>query len=188
VDAEHVNEGDGKWWRVEVNAKGDVTGCTNVEGSLKRTARVLYVQATTKVEACAEAKRWYERKLAKQREINRRNEARRKAAGKCRSCRNPLAPNSVRFCAAHLEKGREYQRRFYSGEAPPRQPVDPLAVHEREKALRRRKSMMRVSLIVILQNFDRLDGRMHSPFRQWLVLEIGARGEVQATASRSAAA
>lgn len=172
------------WWKVEVTEAGEVIRCTTVEAEAQGSATVLYIEGETADAAIDQAlARYqraavlrYERAKAQRNASTKRLQERRRRAGKCRSCTNKLAPDSKKFCPAHLQQARDYMREYASRPKRTRAKVDPAIAEERRAQQHRRYCAMRVLLPTLLAKFDELDhDRPWSRFREWLLLEISAR-------------
>jgi hypothetical protein len=176
VDARRL--ADERWWRVELNKAGTVTACEPVENCERNTRHVLYIQAACEQHAVAEAERWLERRREYARQYDRKRRRARQAKGICEACDRKIAANSKTCCAEHLIAARDYQRtrkaRIAAGIVRPI--TNPVVARAQEDARQMRFRRMTVQLPVVLAVYDQLDGRLWSPFRQWLVDEIAARG------------
>lgn len=171
------------WWRIEFNQAGNVSSCETVEVAERNTRTVMYFRAVCREHAIAAAERWIQQRRRKQAAYEQRRRVERKRKGLCIACTNKRAKHSLEFCEAHLKKKREYQRERSqaknAGTWVPQQPgpgADPVAAMARDAARHERYRRMGVQLNIVLAVFDQVDGRIASPFRQWLVDEIAQRG------------
>jgi len=162
------------WWRVEFGSQGAIASCTKVEKTERGTASVRYVRAARRQEAIELAQRWHERRKQNQRASSARLFARRRAAGACIRCGNPLDGASEQLCSVHFAARAEYKQRVKAGLTKPREKGDPVAMHGRELEWQRQRYRMTEQLPDVLERFDSLDGEPDSRFRAWLVEQIAA--------------
>jgi hypothetical protein len=165
------------WWRVEVDTKGGVISCVQVDEERKGTSRVRYVRARSKSQATADAREWHERHKRYQSISAKRLAKRRRDAGQCRKCPEPICEESGYLCKMHLDMHREAKRRHWRGESTPRVAADPVKLKEEHLASHRRHARLGERLPEILAKYRELDGEA-SPFLFWLEREIEVR-EVQ---------
>lgn len=161
------------WWKVTLDSSGAILTCEHVEAVAKGTARVAYVQASTKAEACSNAKLWWEaRKLRNKSRLQQRRDTAR-AAGLCTiCCKRPSGrtlkcePCRERFNAraAELKQGRE--PRFYQFETPEAAKAAEREVSRRKyekRKIARPRCQMRYSAL-----WDTLHELGLEGFRNWL--------------------
>ncbi len=170
-----------QWWRVEFNQAGNITSCETVETAERNTRVVFYIRAVCREHAIAEATRWLGRRQKKQRAYENRRRLARRKQGICMSCSKQVSKRSEICCDEHLKQKREYintrNKAIKTGTWQPTQtPSDPVAAMANDTARRERYRRMGVQLNIVLAVFDQVDGRIGSPFRQWLVAEIAQRG------------
>lgn len=162
------------WWRVEVDEKGGIVSCEQVDAEKEGTSRVTYVRARTRDDVINRAKGWHTRHLEYQRVSAKRLAARRKAQGQCRYCESPICEESGFMCERHLISMREAKRRHARGESKPRTRANSTALYQQQLADHRRRTRLNEQLPQIRAKYMALDGAP-GIFLDWLDNEIAAR-------------
>lgn len=172
------------FWRVHLSKEGDILDCTPVEYQGQNGAKVIFVEAETKTEACSRAKTWY----ARYRERRVRRDAVRyeenKRLGVCASCKHRPATEGRIRCSECREKENARRREYSHGRQPlPRTVNTPEVAYEKhlqDKASynNRRGGPKGTYLRIVLRKFDELGPEL---FRAWLVSELAEVDQAFAT-------
>jgi hypothetical protein len=163
------------WWRVEFTGEGGIKSCDQVEAVQKNKGLVCYIQATTKAQACQDAKTWVNGYRERKREDSRRRMARAVAAGKCAQCKTrPSRPNK-KTCQFCIDRTMRAQRERAEGRPKIETKLPDHVIFERrfDKRLREQANghYCQLRAHIVLQQFDALSPEA---FRAWLVEKIEA--------------
>lgn len=95
------------WFRIELHKDGSVASCTEVEGSIKDSKHVFYVEADSKTAALRLiAKNWREKHRRDQSIRNKARLNRLREQGRCFDCEDPAMPGHRR-CETDMRRHRE---------------------------------------------------------------------------------
>jgi len=126
------------FWRVEIDSEGSIKTCDLAESKGKNGARVIYVEAETKHQACSAAKLWHQRYTASKRERCRRYSDARLASGKCGACGKEPPKAGCKTCQACISKINARAKAAKAGliEVRPRPSPEQVLERNRERARR----------------------------------------------------
>jgi hypothetical protein len=166
------------WWRVEFTAEGGIKSCEQVEAVQKNKGLVCFISATTKVDACADAKAWHEQRKAKHRALSAKYNQARLDKGLCQKCgREPRRPgrktgqkchDATIRCQRERAAGRPCATAVYETPQAAQQAIL-TKLKERRARWKKKHGHCELWAHIVLKQFDALGPEA---FRAWLVQKI----------------
>lgn len=161
------------WFKLTLDKSGAILTCEQVDAAEKNGTLTCYIQATTKVEACSDAKKWYQNRSCLRAASNRKGREARRLAGLCVDCGNSPVLKKRKTCDRCVNRRRQRRDDIKNGIRAVRAPLSPEQALAAQKASAARWGKRRISASTVLEILDRAGP---DALRRWLV-ELIEKGE-----------